>query len=68
MQEVITEAKKFNISVVPWLEFGFAASVDDYKPNSGILEKYPHWAAINNTNQSVIVEGFHWMNPFLPDV
>jgi len=63
---VIEEAKQYNISVIAWFEFGFAAATDEI--SSGILEKYPNWAAKNSSNKPVIIDGIHWMNSFLPDV
>lgn len=64
---MITEAQKYNISVYAWFEFGFASSMDG-SPDSGILAKYPQWAAINNTNQKVVEYGLHWMNGYDPEV
>lgn len=50
-----------------WFEFGFSASYDG-NPDSGILKKFPQWAALNQLGQPVVKNGFHWMNAFLPEV
>jgi uncharacterized lipoprotein YddW (UPF0748 family) len=64
--EIITEAEKRNIKVIPWFEYGFAASHLD---NGGhILQTNPHWAAINQDGNIVKHGGLLWMNPFNPEV
>lgn len=66
LKELITEAKKENIKVHAWFEFGFTSAYGEFGKN--ILEKYPEWAAINKEGKPVVKNQFHWMNGFLPDV
>ncbi len=66
LQEMIEEAHKKNIKVHAWFEYGFAASNGQ---NGGlILQKKPEWAAIDNSGNLLVKNGFEWMNPFLPEV
>lgn len=66
LAEVIEEAHKRNIAVIPWFEFGFAAS---YQDNGGhILRAKPHWAARDREGKLLTKNGFEWMNAFHPEV
>lgn len=66
LQEVITEAKKFNLKVIPWFEYGFASS---YQANGGnILAKKPHWAGRDYYGKLLTKNGFEWMNALDPEV
>ncbi len=60
MRELLDEAKKYDIKVYAWFEYGFAAE------NSGlgahILTKYPSWAALGADGKVVVKNGFKWMN------
>ncbi len=60
LQEVINEAKKYNIKVIAWFEFGFSSS---YQENGGILlQKRPHWASLDAQGNLTTKNGFEWMN------
>jgi len=66
LQQLIEEAHKRSLAVIPWFEFGFAAS---YKANGGpILEEYPGWAARDTSGALVTKNGFDWMNGYRPAV
>jgi uncharacterized lipoprotein YddW (UPF0748 family) len=66
LAEVIEEAHKRNIAVVPWFEFGFSCS---YKDNGGhILKAKPQWAARDRNGKLLEKNGFEWMNAFHPEV
>jgi uncharacterized lipoprotein YddW (UPF0748 family) len=75
LAEVITEAHQRNILVIPWFEYGFAAS---HLANGGqILQSYPHWKAISaqprrfaiaSSGEIVKHGGLVWMNAFNPQV
>jgi len=66
LQEIIEEARKRNIAVIPWFEYGFASS---YKKKGGkILKKFPHWAAESRDGKLLTKNGFEWMNPYHPEV
>ncbi|QSV68825.1 MAG: family 10 glycosylhydrolase [Aphanizomenon flos-aquae DEX188] len=58
--ELITEAKKVNLAVIPWFEYGFASS---YQQKGGsIIAKKPEWAAIDYTGKLLTKNGFDWLN------
>ena len=62
--ELIEEAHERGLAVIPWFEFGFAAS---YKADGGpILDKYPNWAARDTSGALVTKNGFDWMNGLHP--
>lgn len=66
LAEIIQEAHQRQIKVIPWLEYGFAAS---HLPNGGhIIQNYPHWLAIDRNGAAVKHGGLTWMNGFFPDV
>ena len=66
LAEIIQEAHQRQIKVIPWLEYGFAAS---HLANGGhILHTYPDWQAIDRSGTAVRQGGLSWMNGFLPDV
>lgn len=66
LAEVIDEAHKRNIAVVPWFEFGFSSSYND--DGGHILKKKPHWAARDRNGKLLKKNGFEWMNAFHPEV
>jgi uncharacterized lipoprotein YddW (UPF0748 family) len=66
LSEIIIEAHLRQIKVIPWLEYGFAAS---HLANGGhILERYPHWRAMNRDGATVRQGGLTWMNAFHSEV
>ena len=66
LAEVITEAHKYNIKVIPWLEYGFAAS--HLLSGGHLLQNYPHWQAKDIDGAIVRHGGLTWMNAFDPEV
>ena len=66
LAETIAEAHRNNIKVIPWFEYGFAAS--HLISGGHILKQKPHWKAINNQGKNVIHGGLTWMNSFHPEV
>lgn len=63
---IVREAKKHELRVIPWFEFGFSSS---YNQDGGhILEKYPQWAAKDSSGNLLKKNGFDWMNAIHPDV
>ncbi|MBI5475013.1 MAG: family 10 glycosylhydrolase [Ignavibacteriae bacterium] len=66
LAEVIEEAHKRNIAVIPWFEFGFAASHNDR--GGHILRTKPHWAAQDREGKLLAKNGFEWMNAYHPEV
>ncbi len=66
LAEVVEEAHRVGLKVIPWFEYGFASS---YQQNGGrIINTKPGWAGINSTGGLVVKNGFEWMNAFDPDV
>lgn len=58
--EIIEVAHGYNIRVIPWFEYGFAAS---YRADGGhILQKYPQWAAKDAAGKWVRAGGLVWLN------
>lgn len=47
-----------------WFEYGFSSS---YNASGGIIiEKKPHWKAIDSKGNLVVKNGFDWLNGFDP--
>lgn len=67
LEELITMAHAKNIKVIAWFEFGFSYRYKD-EGNTGILEKKPHWVALDNEGNPAKKNGFYWMNGFNPEV
>jgi uncharacterized lipoprotein YddW (UPF0748 family) len=60
LAEIITEARRLDLKIIPWFEYGFASS---YKMNGGhILAKKPEWAARDRYGNLLEKNGFEWMN------
>ncbi len=82
LAEIIDAARTFKLKVIPWFEFGFAASAVQ-KTSAGlqefgehILQKKPNFAGVDHSRQPLIKPnpikvddiGFKWMNALNPDV
>jgi len=66
LQELIVEARRVGMEVMPWFEFGFSSS---YQDSGGyILQRYPHWAARDVNGDLLAKNGFEWMNALNPEV
>ena len=66
LQEVIIEAHRRGLEVIPWFEFGFSTS---YSLNGGhIIAAKPDWAAMDVNGNLLVKNGFDWMNAFHPEV
>lgn len=66
LQELIVEARRVGMEVMPWFEFGFSSS---YQDSGGyILQRYPHWAARDVNGELLAKNGFEWMNALHPEV
>ncbi|MEM1448387.1 MAG: family 10 glycosylhydrolase [Planctomycetota bacterium] len=66
LAEVLFEAHRHGIEVVPWFEYGFAAGHETFPGQA--LVTHPEWAAIGVDGQPVVKNGFQWMNALDPDV
>lgn len=66
LQEVIIEAHRFGMEVIPWMEYGFAAS---FGADGGpLLAARPEWAARTFIGAPVEKNGFFWMSGLNPEV
>jgi uncharacterized lipoprotein YddW (UPF0748 family) len=66
LAELLEEAHSRDIVVMPWFEYGFAAS---FQKNGGtILARKPEWAARDRSGKILTKNGFEWMNGYHPEV
>ena len=66
LAELIEEARKVNLKVIPWFEYGFASS---YNLNGGhLIAKKPEWSAKDQAGNLLNKNGFDWMNALDPQV
>ncbi|TAE57702.1 MAG: hypothetical protein EAZ76_06595 [Nostocales cyanobacterium] len=62
LQELVEEARKVGLKVIPWFEYGFASS---YNANGGfLLTQRPEWGAYNYQGRLLKKNGFEWLNAF----
>ncbi|WP_445632528.1 Glycosyl hydrolase-like 10 domain-containing protein [Nostoc sp. DSM 114161] len=60
LAEVIEEATRLELDVIPWFEYGFIAS---YKQDGGhIINKKPEWAGKDKDDRLLTKNDFVWMN------
>jgi uncharacterized lipoprotein YddW (UPF0748 family) len=60
LEEVVSEAHRVGLKVIPWFEYGFASS---YKSNGGVLlAKKPEWMGCDRNGNLLTKNGFEWMN------
>ncbi len=63
---MVEEGHRRGFTVIPWFEFGFAAS---YNAHGGhLLAARPDWAAHDRTGALLTKNNFEWMNAFHPEV
>ncbi len=66
LAEVVAEARRVGLKVIPWFEYGFASS---YNLNGGpLLAKKPEWAARDGQGNLLKKNGFEWLNALDPQV
>ncbi|GBO56038.1 hypothetical protein APA_4244 [Pseudanabaena sp. lw0831] len=66
LAEVIEAAHAKKLKVIPWFEFGFAAS---FEANGGhIIAKKPNWSAKDQNGDLLKKNGFEWMNALSSEV
>ena len=60
LAELIVEAHRVGLKVIPWFEYGFVSS---YNLNGGhLLAKKPDWAARDRTGNLLKKNNFEWLN------
>ncbi|WP_293143126.1 MULTISPECIES: family 10 glycosylhydrolase [unclassified Microcoleus] len=66
LAELIVEANRVCLKVIPWFEYGFVSS---YNLNGGhLLAKKPEWAARDCNGNLLKKNKFEWMNSLDPEV
>ena len=66
LAELIVEAHRVGLKVIPWFEYGFVSS---YNLNGGhLLAKKPEWAARDCSGNLLKKNNFEWMNSLDPEV
>lgn len=66
LAEVIFEAHRRGVEVIPWFEYGFCAGHERFPGK--LLTVRPEWAAIGIDGRPVVKNGFLWMNALDPAV
>lgn len=74
LQELITEAHRRGMEVIPWFEYGFASVYGDAS-GGHIIQANPHWAARDGQGRIATMASisrsaspFYWMNAIHPEV
>jgi uncharacterized lipoprotein YddW (UPF0748 family) len=66
LAEMIVEARRVGLKIIPWFEYGFASS---YNSNGGLLlAKKPEWAARDYQGNLLTKNGFEWLNALNSEV
>jgi uncharacterized lipoprotein YddW (UPF0748 family) len=75
LKEVVSQAKKHKMAVIPWFEFGFMGTADSgvpqCSPTSPLSANHPDWLVKRNDGSIIWKEGPHdrvWFNPLHPEV
>jgi uncharacterized lipoprotein YddW (UPF0748 family) len=66
LQEIIVQGQSRGMAVIPWFEYGFAAS--PAADGGHILQTKPQWSALDSTGNKVQHGGLTWMNSLDPEV
>lgn len=66
IKEIIAQGKSLGMAVIPWFEYGFAASPD--VAGGHILQTKPQWSALDSAGDKVHHGGLTWMNSLDPEV
>jgi uncharacterized lipoprotein YddW (UPF0748 family) len=67
LAELIVEAHRNGMEVIPWFEYGFAAAFGD--PSGGrLVQANPHWASRDIDGNIAERNGFYWLNGLHPEV
>ncbi|MBC5794626.1 WG repeat-containing protein [Sphaerospermopsis sp. LEGE 00249] len=62
LQEIIEEAKKVDIAVIPWFEYGFMSSHVAKRSKFNIIANEKDWVARDIFNNELIKNEFCWLN------
>ena len=61
LSEILFEAHRFKLEVVPWFDAGFTAK-------GALLEKHPNWCALGKDRKPLVSDGLHWLDTLDPEV
>ena len=64
LAEVLHEAHRHGMEVIPWFEYGFADGHETYPGKA--LVAHPEWAALGVDGKPVVKNGFPWLNSLAP--
>jgi uncharacterized lipoprotein YddW (UPF0748 family) len=67
LAELIVEAHRNGMEVIPWFEYGFAASFGD-ATGGRLVQANPHWASRDIEGNIAERNGFYWLNGLHPEV
>lgn len=67
LAEIIVEAHRRGIEVMPWFEYGFSSVYGDTS-GGHIIKANPHWAARTSKGGIAQGNGFYFMNAIHPEV
>ena len=66
LADVISQARRVGLAVIPWFEYGFIGSL--LADGSPILNKKPQWAARDHQGKMLTTPPHIWMNALDPEV
>ncbi|MEG3928996.1 family 10 glycosylhydrolase [Microcoleus sp. T3_D1] len=66
LAELIVEAKRVGLKVIPWFEYGFVSSYN--RKGGHLLAKKPEWIARDASGNLLKKNNFEWMNSLDPEV
>lgn len=66
LAEMIVEAHRVGLEVVPWFEYGFSSSYN--KDGGPLLAARPQWKALDREGKLLKKNNFEWMNAMDPEV
>jgi len=67
LAELIVEAHRNGMEVIPWFEYGFAAAFGD-ATGGRLVQANPHWASRDIEGNIAERNGFYWLNGLHPEV
>jgi len=67
LAELIVEAHRNGMEVIPWFEYGFAATFGD-ATGGRLVQANPHWASRDVNGNIAERNGFYWLNALHPEV
>lgn len=67
LAELIVEAHRNGMEVIPWFEYGFAAAFGDAS-GGRLVQANPHWASRDIDGNIAERNGFYWLNGLHPEV